>query len=111
MTLLTLAHIGKAYANGVEAVRDVGFAVGTSEFVSLLGPSGCGKSTLLRLIAGLMRPEKGEIFWNGPRPELGFVFQDATLMPWADALTNARLPLDLKNIARAQADARAAAAL
>ncbi len=111
MTLLRLTHVGKAYANGVEALRDVGFGVGDGEFVSLLGPSGCGKSTLLRLIAGLMVPDSGEISWTGARPELGFVFQEPTLMPWADALTNARLPLDLKAIARPEANARAAAAL
>ena len=72
------------------------------EFVSLLGPSGCGKSTALRLIAGLLAPDAGDIAWPGGRPELGFVFQEPTLMPWADALTNARLPLDLKSVPRAR---------
>ncbi len=111
MSLLNLAHVGKAFANGTLALSDLTFAIESGEFVSLLGPSGCGKSTALRLIAGLLAPDTGTIAWNGARPELGFVFQDATLMPWADALTNARLPLELKKIPRAQADARARAAL
>jgi NitT/TauT family transport system ATP-binding protein len=110
MSLLTLTHVGKHFANGTEALRDVSFAVAAGEFVSLLGPSGCGKSTALRLIAGLLAPDAGEIVWHA-RPELGFVFQEPTLMPWADALTNVRLPLDLKKIPRQDADARAAAAL
>ena len=82
---------------------DLSFAVGEGEFVSLLGPSGCGKSTALRLIAGLLAPDHGEIDWSGARPEMGFVFQEPTLMPWADALTNARLPLDLKHVPAAKA--------
>ena len=51
--LVTLSRIGKTYANGTVALRDVDLSIGRAEFVSLLGPSGCGKSTVLRLIAGL----------------------------------------------------------
>jgi NitT/TauT family transport system ATP-binding protein len=111
MTLLTLANVGKRFANGVEALSGLGFDVSEGEFVSLLGPSGCGKSTVLRLIAGLIAPDTGEIRWSGARPEMGFVFQEPTLMPWADALANARLPLDLKHVPRGEGDAQAAAAL
>src|SRR5579872_3832629 len=111
MTLLNLDGVGKRFANGVDALAGLSFQVQDGEFVSLLGPSGCGKSTALRLIAGLIAPDQGAITWQGARPELGFVFQEPTLMPWADALTNARLPLDLKKIARSEGDARAAAAL
>ena len=111
MSLVTLAHIGKRFAGGTEALSGLDFEVGDGEFVSLLGPSGCGKSTALRLIAGLIAPDTGEIRWSGPRPEMGFVFQEPTLMPWAGALANARLPLDLKHVPRGEADERAAAAL
>jgi len=111
MTLLTISQVGKNFANGTEALRGLGFTVAAGEFVTLLGPSGCGKSTALRLIAGLLAPDTGEIVWNGARPELGFVFQEPTLMPWADALANARLPLDLKKHTRRDADMKAAAAL
>jgi NitT/TauT family transport system ATP-binding protein len=111
MSLLTLRGICKRFASGTQALSDLNFQVRDGEFVSLLGPSGCGKSTALRLIAGLIAPDSGEISWSGARPELGFVFQESTLMPWADALTNARLPLDLKGVRRGEADAQAAAAL
>src|SRR6201996_8627599 len=111
MSLLTLAQVGKRFDNGTQALSGLSFAVDQGEFVSLLGPSGCGKSTALRLIAGLIAPDQGEIAWSGARPEIGFVFQEPTLMPWADALTNARLPLDLKHVPRAQANAHAAASL
>ena len=111
MTLLSVDHVGKNFDNGTEALSGLSFQVRDGEFVSLLGPSGCGKSTALRLIAGLLAPDGGAITWGGPRPELGFVFQEPTLMPWTDALANARLPLDLKGVARAEADARARDAL
>jgi NitT/TauT family transport system ATP-binding protein len=111
MTLLTLEDVGKRFANGVAALSGLSFQVSEGEFVSLLGPSGCGKSTALRLIAGLLAPDHGTIGWQGARPELGFVFQEPTLMPWADALANARLPLDLKQASRADSEARAARAL
>jgi len=114
--MITLKGAGKRFSSnqkdgGTEALRDVSFTVGAGEFVSLLGPSGCGKSTALRLVAGLLEPDKGLIEYPGGKPEIGFVFQEPTLMPWADALTNARLPLDLKGQSRGEADRRAAAAL
>jgi NitT/TauT family transport system ATP-binding protein len=109
--MITLKAIGKRFANGTEALRDLSFSVAEGEFVSLLGPSGCGKSTALRLVAGLIEPDSGHIRFSQERPEIGFVFQEPTLMPWADALTNTRLPLDLKRVARSDANARAAAAL
>jgi NitT/TauT family transport system ATP-binding protein len=109
--MIAVRGAGKRFANGVEALRDLSFTVRAGEFVSLLGPSGCGKSTALRLVAGLLAPDAGEIAYPDGRPEIGFVFQEPTLMPWADTLTNARLPLDLKHVRRDQADARALAAL
>ena len=111
MSLLTLIDVGKRFANGTEALSGLDFRITEGEFVSLLGPSGCGKSTALRLIAGLIAPDSGSIVWTGARPEMGFVFQEPTLMPWADALSNARLPLDLKKMPHAKATARAARAL
>ena len=109
--MITAKGIGKRFANGTEALRDLSFSVAEGEFVSLLGPSGCGKSTALRLVAGLLEPDAGHLRFPHDRPEIGFVFQEPTLMPWADALTNTRLPLDLKRVARGDGNARAAAAL
>jgi len=111
MTLLRLEGVGKRFANGIDALAGLSFEVREGEFVSLLGPSGCGKSTALRLIAGLIAPDSGAIQWQGARPELGFVFQEPTLMPWADATTNVRLPLELKKLSRAESEARADRAL
>src|SRR5882724_11232442 len=109
--MLAVSRISKTFSNGTQALSDVSFQIGTGEFVCLLGPSGCGKSTALRLAAGLLAPDSSTVTYPGGKPEIGFVFQEPTLMPWADALTNARLPLDLKNIPRREANDRAAAAL
>lgn len=110
-SLLAVSGLGHAFNGGGRVLSDVSFTLGRGEVVSLLGPSGCGKSTVLRLVAGLMDARSGSIAWDGDRPELGFVFQDATLMPWATALDNVALPLRLKGVARAQADRAAADAL
>ena len=109
--LLAATHISKSFPNGVEALADLSFSLNSGDFVSLLGPSGCGKSTALRIMAGLLAPDGGAVTFPEAPPEMGFVFQEPTLMPWADALANARLPLDLKHMARAEGNQRAAAAL
>ena len=109
--LLAAANLAKRFPNGVEALADLSFSLNGGDFVSLLGPSGCGKSTALRIVAGLLTPDGGTVNFPAGRPEMGFVFQEPTLMPWADALANARLPLDLKHVARGEAETQAAAAL
>jgi NitT/TauT family transport system ATP-binding protein len=97
------------YPNGTRALQAVKLSVADGEFVTLLGPSGCGKSTLLRMMAGLLLPTDGGIVLQSKR--LSFVFQEATLMPWASVQANVRLPLDLAHVPRPQADARVARAL
>ncbi|MGO8832272.1 MAG: ABC transporter ATP-binding protein [Roseiarcus sp.] len=105
-TLARLRGVGKAFGNGVVAIADLNLEVRDGEFLSLLGPSGCGKSTVLRLMAGLSTPTSGSIEWSGGRPELGFVFQEPTLMPWATVFSNVWLPLRLRGVSRQQAHAR-----
>ncbi|MBV9992595.1 MAG: ABC transporter ATP-binding protein [Alphaproteobacteria bacterium] len=111
MDLLTLSGVSKTFDNGVQAIAPMDLRVDAGAFVSLVGPSGCGKSTALRLIAGLEKPSAGTIAFAPARPVIGFVFQEPTLMPWAGALANARLGLDLKHVSRGEADDRAARAL
>src|ERR1700712_3091338 len=96
--------VEKTYPNGTRALQPVDLTVQEGEFVTLLGPSGCGKSTLLKMIAGLLEPSDGRLMlWRKPVDQieaaghrLSFVFQEATLMPWARVRANVRLPLDLR---------------
>jgi NitT/TauT family transport system ATP-binding protein len=113
---VSLREVSKSYANGVVALDRLDLDVRPGEFVSLLGPSGCGKSTALRIIAGLSDPTGGSVIWPQPDTsqrarEIGFVFQEPTLMPWATVAGNVRLPLDLKHIDAATAAPRVEAAL
>jgi NitT/TauT family transport system ATP-binding protein len=103
--LVSLSHIRKEFANGTVALEDLSLQVSEGEFVSLLGPSGCGKSTALRLIAGLLDTSSGTIDWpaGSARSDIGFVFQEPTLMPWASVIDNVWLPLKLKGQSRADA--------
>jgi len=115
--LVALRHVGKAFPNGVRALAGLDLEVRRGELLALLGPSGCGKSTALRIIAGLSEPSEGVLEWrHGPAPaagaqQIGFVFQEPTLMPWASVLDNVQLPLRLKGAAAAPAAERASAAL
>ncbi len=104
--LARLVGVGKTFANGVCALAGVDLDVRRGEFLSLLGPSGCGKSTILRLIAGLTSPTDGEIRWDEAQHELGFVFQEPTLMPRANVFDNVWLPLRLAGESRASARPR-----
>ena len=101
--LVRLEGVNKTFANGVTALAGVDMEVRRGEFLSLLGPSGCGKSTILRLLAGLTSTSSGWINWSQTEHELGFVFQEPTLMPWATVFNNVWLPLRLKGQSRAQA--------
>ncbi len=117
--LVTLELVSKRFANGTLALQDMSLAIGAHDFLSFLGPSGCGKSTALRLIAGLTTPSAGTLTWHGARQavtpkaerDLGFVFQEPTLMPWATVLDNVWLPLRLAGISRDAADATVREAL
>jgi len=110
--LLRLSGLAKTFPGGTIAVTGVDLEVRGSEFLTLLGPSGCGKSTILRLIAGLAAPSEGEIIWSdGVRPKIGFVFQEPTLMPWANVFANVYLPLRLAGLSRREAAPRIGAML
>ena len=105
--VLEMSRVGKTFAGGVQALAGMGLVVNEGDFVSLLGPSGCGKSTALRLIAGLMPPTSGRILWEGGMSagDLGVVFQEPTLMPWATVAQNVWLPFRLRGRSFATAKA------
>ena len=87
-------------AQPLTALKNITLTIQAGEFVSLVGPSGCGKSTLLRLVAGLQSPTRGQILLAGQPParlrarkEIGWMAQQAALLPWRTVLENVRLPL------------------
>ena len=93
---------GLSIAFGATRALDrVSLAVNDGEFVSIVGPSGCGKSTMLNVIAGLLAPAEGSthvagIDGQGAGARIGYMFQKDTLLPWATALENVCLPMDVK---------------
>lgn len=107
--MITIDQIAKTFdgkAGSVVALEPFSQHIAEGEFVSIIGPSGCGKSTLLRIIAGLETPSSGEIRLGTAdlkRP-VGFVFQDAVLLPWKTVAENIRFPLDTSGVARAESD-------
>jgi len=124
----TAAHIfarGVAVDFAVEGRRqrvlnDINLMVPKASFVSLIGPSGCGKSTLLKVMAGLITPSEGEMRVSGISPQdavkaklIGLVFQEATLLPWKNAIENAAFLLMTadETVKRSEAMDRAAAML
>jgi NitT/TauT family transport system ATP-binding protein len=100
--IVSLRNVGKTFESGTVALDGLNLEVRDGEFVSLLGPSGCGKSTALRIVAGLSAPSAGAIEWPAGSGQIGFVFQEPTLMPWADVAANVRLPLRLAHAEDAQ---------
>ncbi|MFN4058486.1 MAG: ABC transporter ATP-binding protein [Roseinatronobacter sp.] len=96
--VLDMTNVNKTFNGDVVALKNMNLTVNAGDFISLLGPSGCGKSTALRLIAGLSTPSAGKIVWAGGQSEndLGVVFQEPTLMPWATVAQNVWLPFRLK---------------
>ena len=107
--------LGHVFGDGTAALEDIDLDIEQGSFVALLGPSGCGKSTLLRLISGLEMVSRGTLsvdcakgaLREGARSGIGFVFQDAHLLPWRTVLENVALPLELRGVARDDARTRA----
>jgi len=106
---LAFDRVSMVYPDGTAALDDVSFEVGPGEFTTVVGPSGCGKSTLLRIAAGLTKESSGKVTVG--TDQLGFVFQDATLLPWRTVLGNAELLLELHGMNKADRRAKALEAL
>ena len=117
--LVSVQHIVKSYQRGgqiVPVLSDIHFDIGEGEFLALMGPSGSGKSTLLNLIAGIDKPDSGEIIIGGlditqlsegeladwRAQNIGFIFQLYNLMPVLTAFENVELPLLLTRLSRSE---------
>jgi NitT/TauT family transport system ATP-binding protein len=115
---VSLRGVGKSFAQRsgavVRAVDDIWLDVAEGEFVCLIGPSGCGKSTLLNLVAGLDRPDRGEVLVDdrpvgGPGPDRAVLFQEPSLFPWLSVVRNVEFALELSGMPRADRRDRAMA--
>ncbi len=114
--LVRMQHVDKMYSNGTLALKDLSLDIRANEFVSLLGPSGCGKSTALRIFAGLGSYTAGSVEWpqssydvsGKPEREVGFVFQEPTLMPWATVLTTCTSLTSSRTVLRLRSRSRCA---
>jgi NitT/TauT family transport system ATP-binding protein len=105
---ISVQQLSKLYTTrdgGVAALERISFAVDEGEFVAVVGPSGCGKSTLLKILAGLLPPSGGSASLRGtaiqgPRRDIGVVFQAPVLFPWRTVLDNVLLPIDVQGLGR-----------
>jgi NitT/TauT family transport system ATP-binding protein len=113
---LAIRAISKSFVSGrgerVPALDDISFDVASGEFVCLIGPSGCGKSTLLNIVAGLERPDSGEVVIDdhwvaAPGPDRAILFQEPALFPWLSVVANVEFALELIGVPRADRRERA----
>ena len=114
---IELTGVAVSFGTGQQiyrAVADVDLAVAPGEFVAIVGPTGCGKSTLLNVAAGLQAPSAGQARVRGHAVsgivgEAGYLFQADALMPWKTALANVAVALEVKGVAKREAEERALA--
>jgi len=95
-----VTHAYRTKAGPLPVLNDLTLGIPEGKFCAVVGPSGCGKSTLTRLIAGLMKPDRGEVFLHGervktPRKTVGMAFQNPVLLEWRSILENVMLPLEI----------------
>ena len=98
------------YDNGFQALSDITATLTDGSFTALVGPSGCGKSSLLRLLAGLETAASGAVT-TAPQSDIGFVFQEPTLLNWRTVRDNIRLPLKIEGLSQTDIETRCADAL
>jgi NitT/TauT family transport system ATP-binding protein len=106
LAVLEVKNIVKTFNNEKSktlVLDNVSFSVDKNEFVCIVGPSGCGKSTLLRIIAGLEKPDSGQILFQGqpqnsPNPKITMIFQLFGLLPWKTAEENVEVPLEVLGV-------------
>ena len=105
MTALALNEAALVYDNGFAALHDISVQFARGSFTALVGPSGCGKSSLLRLLAGLEQPSIGSVIGLA-QSDIGFVFQEPTLLAWRSVADNIALPLKIEGHAQSEIEAR-----
>ena len=106
---LQFDNVGMTFPDGTQALENVSLSVTPGEFVTVVGPSGCGKSTLLRIASGLETQTQGSCAVD--RDSIGYVFQDATLLPWRSVQRNIELLAELHGEAKAECQRRAQEAI
>ena len=106
---LTFEHLSMVFPDGTHALDDISFTVSPGEFTTVVGPSGCGKSTLLRIASGLERGFSGVC--EVDRDSIGYVFQDATLLPWRTVRRNVELNAELHGVSKSERSERSAKAI
>jgi NitT/TauT family transport system ATP-binding protein len=106
---LSFNGVSMVYPDGTHALRETSFDVRPGEFVTVVGPSGCGKSTLLKIASGLHEPTTGSV--DVDLKQVGYVFQDATLLQWRTVQRNVELLAELEGVGKAERAKRAAAAI
>ncbi len=102
---LQFDNVGMTFPDGTDALENVTLSVAPGEFVTVVGPSGCGKSTLLRIASGLETQTQGSCAVD--RDSIGYVFQDATLLPWRTVQRNIELLAELHGETKAECQRRA----
>ena len=107
--LISADDICLSFPDATEALRRVSLQIARHEFVALVGPSGCGKSTLLRVLSGLQQSTSGTL--TSATNDIGFVFQDPTLLPWRSTLRNIETLLELRGVNASERKAKAQFAL
>ena len=108
-TLLDFSDVQMTFPDGTVALQGVDLTVKRGEFVTVVGPSGCGKSTLLRIASGLETASHGTVELDTDR--IGYVFQDATLLPWRSVQSNVELLAELHGTPKADRLAKAKEAI
>ncbi len=106
---LTFDHCSMVFPDGTHALADISFDVAPGEFVTVVGPSGCGKSTLLKIASGLTVNTSGAC--RVDRDSIGYVFQDATLLPWRTVKKNVQLLGELHHMDGDELDRKVAASI
>ncbi|WP_444963691.1 ABC transporter ATP-binding protein [Nocardiopsis sp. M1B1] len=113
--VLEVEHLTKEFQRddvATVALRDFNLTIEEGTFVTILGRSGCGKSTMLNLLSGLSKPTSGRVLHRGrphtgPTPDIGYLTQTDTLIPWRSVQRNVEMPMEITGTARAEREAKA----